>query len=94
MVRQSAEVENNMNSVERIAYYANEIEQEAPHDIPKAKPPAPWPSEGRVVLKDVVLKYRPELPEVLKGISMTIQAGEKIGIVGRCVFCLCGFWHC
>lgn len=27
--------------------------------------------------------YRPELPNVLHGISMTISGGESIGIVGR-----------
>lgn len=83
MVRQSAEVENNMNSVERIVYYAQDIEQEAPHEISDKKPPPSWPAEGRVELKNVVLSYRPELPAVLKGISMSVGAGEKIGIVGR-----------
>lgn len=67
LVRQTAEVENNMNSVERIVHYATEIEQEAPHEVPETKPPAPWPSEGRVELKDVTLKYRPDTPAVLKG---------------------------
>lgn len=38
---------------------------------------------GDVEFKDVVFKYRPELPDVLRGISLKINAGEKIGIVGR-----------
>ncbi|KAF5382133.1 hypothetical protein D9615_004305 [Tricholomella constricta] len=83
LVRQSAEVENNMNSVERIVHYATAVEQEAPHEIPDMKPPSQWPAHGRVELRDVVLNYRPDLPPVLKGISMTVTAGEKIGIVGR-----------
>ncbi|KAF8072009.1 ABC transporter [Lyophyllum atratum] len=83
LVRQSAEVENNMNSVERIVHYATAVEQEAPHELPDAKPPSEWPANGRVELRDIVLSYRPELPPVLKGISMTVAAGEKIGIVGR-----------
>jgi ABC-type bacteriocin/lantibiotic exporter with double-glycine peptidase domain len=83
MIRQSAEVENNMNSVERIVHYTTEIEQEAQHEIPDQKPPVSWPAQGRIVLKDVVLKYRPELPSVLKGLSMNVEAGEKVGIVGR-----------
>ncbi|PPQ72540.1 hypothetical protein CVT26_004018 [Gymnopilus dilepis] len=83
IVRQVAEVENSMNSVERIIYYASEVEQEALHDLPSRKPLAPWPSEGRIQFKDVVLKYRPELPAVLKGISIKIENREKIGIVGR-----------
>ncbi|KAI0635675.1 P-loop containing nucleoside triphosphate hydrolase protein [Trametes polyzona] len=83
LVRQSAEVENDFNSVERIVHYVRELEQEPPHLIPDRKPPAPWPAQGQVELKNVVLKYRPELPPVLKGLSMSIRPGEKIGIVGR-----------
>lgn len=83
MVRQSAEVENNMNSVERVVHYTKSIEQEAPHEIADKKPPPEWPSEGRIEFNKVVLKYRPELPSVLKGLSMDVKGGEKIGIVGR-----------
>ncbi|EPQ54017.1 ABC transporter [Gloeophyllum trabeum ATCC 11539] len=83
MVRQSAEVENDMNSVERVVHYADEIEQEAPHEIPDHAPPPHWPFEGHVEIKDMVLKYRPELPPVLRGITADIRGGEKIGIVGR-----------
>ena len=36
-------------------------------------------------MSDVVMKYRPELPAVLRGLSMSIRPGEKIGIVGRYV---------
>lgn len=83
MVRQSAEVENSMNGVERILHYANHIEQEAPHEIPDAKPPASWPAQGEVQMKDVVLSYRPGLPPVLKGVSVDVKGGEHVGIVGR-----------
>ncbi|KAI0822453.1 P-loop containing nucleoside triphosphate hydrolase protein [Trametes gibbosa] len=83
LVRQSAEVENDFNSVERIVHYVRKLEQEPPHLIADRKPPSPWPAEGRVELKNVVLKYRPELPAVLKGLSMSVKPGEKIGIVGR-----------
>lgn len=33
--------------------------------------------------QDVQLRYRPELPLVLKGISFDIKPGEKVGIIGR-----------
>lgn len=88
LVRQSAEVENNMNSVERIVYYGQKIEQEAAHEAPEAKPQAPWPAGGRVELKNIFLNYRPGLPAVLKGISMDVGAGEKIGVIGRFVVAL------
>ncbi len=83
MARQLAEVENDMNSVERIVYYARDLEQEPPHEIPDQIPPAPWPSNGKLEIIEAVLKYRPELPLVLKGLSMRVEGGEKIGIVGR-----------
>lgn len=83
MVRQSAEVENDMNSVERIIHYATQIEQEAAYEIEATRPVKQWPQAGAIEIKDMVFRYRPELPAVIKGISMSIRGGEKIGIVGR-----------
>ncbi|KAF5334268.1 hypothetical protein D9758_015549 [Tetrapyrgos nigripes] len=85
VTRQSAEVENYMNSVERIVSYSasNRIEQEAPHEIPSAKPPPSWPSKGTIEFRDVSMSYRPGLPNVLHNISLSVRPGEKIGIVGR-----------
>lgn len=42
-----------------------------------------WMSDGRVEFKDFSVKYRPELETVLCGLSLSIKAGEKIGVVGR-----------
>jgi len=67
-----------------VVHYATEVEQEAPHDLPGGKiTPTPWPSQGQVEFTDVVFKYRPELPPVLKGLNMSVKPGEKIGIMGR-----------
>lgn len=41
------------------------------------------PVQGRIVFDNVVFRYRPDGPEVLRGINVDIQAGEVIGIVGR-----------
>ncbi|KIO14761.1 hypothetical protein M404DRAFT_118392 [Pisolithus tinctorius Marx 270] len=85
VTRQTADVENNLNSVERMVQYTKEetVPQEAPHEKPDAKPPADWPRKGAIEFKDVQMSYRPGLPNVLHGISLSIQGGEKIGIVGR-----------
>ena len=40
-------------------------------------------SSGRILFKNVFLKYSPDLPPVLKGVSFEIYPGEKIGVVGR-----------
>ncbi|CAB1113175.1 ABC [Ectocarpus sp. CCAP 1310/34] len=43
-----------------------------------------WPWEGRIELRDdVTMRYRPDTDLVLKGVTLTIRPGEKIGIVGR-----------
>jgi len=33
--------------------------------------------------KNVKLKYRSHLPEVLKGLTFKVHSGHKVGIVGR-----------
>jgi len=38
---------------------------------------------GRITLDDVVFRYRPDAPEVLKNIQLDIMPGEVVGIVGR-----------
>ena len=83
LVRMAAEVENDMNAVERILHYSHQIEQEAPHQLPDHEPPPEWPSSGQITLDNIVLTYRPGLPAVLKNLSLNIKGGEKIGIVGR-----------
>ncbi|KAL0954603.1 hypothetical protein HGRIS_003563 [Hohenbuehelia grisea] len=85
VTRQSAEVENYMNSVERVVHYSRGdfIDQEASYELHEAKPPPEWPQEGAIEFREVAMSYRPGLPKVLHGISLNIQGGEKIGIVGR-----------
>jgi len=41
------------------------------------------PIHGRVTFERVTFRYRPDAPEVLRGIDLDIQPGEVIGIVGR-----------
>ncbi|PLN82694.1 P-loop containing nucleoside triphosphate hydrolase protein [Aspergillus taichungensis] len=80
-VRMFAGLDNELNSVERIEHYANHLEQEAP--LHQAPIPANWPEKGRIVFSDVQMRYRPNLPLILKGVTMAVRGGERIGIVGR-----------
>ncbi|XP_013924730.1 PREDICTED: multidrug resistance-associated protein 4 [Thamnophis sirtalis] len=80
-VRQSAEVENLMISVERVTEYT-ELEQEAPWHTYK-RPPAEWPTEGVIAFDDVNFAYSADGPLVLKHLSVLIKSKEKVGIVGR-----------
>jgi ABC-type multidrug transport system fused ATPase/permease subunit len=63
--------------------YANHLEQEAPHEIAEAKPPASWPDSGRIKFENVVMSYRPGLPPALKDLNLDVGKNEKVGIVGR-----------
>ncbi|KAJ3052959.1 hypothetical protein HK097_005357 [Rhizophlyctis rosea] len=82
IVRQHAEVEMNMNSVERIQEYTS-LEQEPPMIVESHRPPVSWPQEGAVQVKDLVVRYAADSPPVLKSISFDVKPREKVGIVGR-----------
>ena len=68
-----------------VSHYSQKdsIKQEAPHEIEESKPSINWPATGAIEFKDLRMQYRPGLPNILHGISMSIRGGEKIGIVGR-----------
>ncbi|KAG4168776.1 hypothetical protein ERO13_A12G045600v2 [Gossypium hirsutum] len=82
VLRQASKAENRLNAVERVGTYIN-LPPEAPDIIESHRPPPGWPSSGSIQFEDVVLRYRPELPPVLCGLSFIISPSEKLGIVGR-----------
>jgi len=84
LTRNSADLEKAIVSVERIKEYqevVNEVdimtpstEQNHLHD---------WPSRGEISFNNYSTRYRSGLDLVLTGITCHINAGEKVGIVGR-----------
>jgi ATP-binding cassette, subfamily C (CFTR/MRP), member 1 len=42
-----------------------------------------WPEKGDIVLKNLQMRYRADTPLVLKGLTVSISGGERIGVVGR-----------
>jgi ATP-binding cassette, subfamily B, bacterial len=40
------------------------------------------PLRDRIVLDDVWFRYAPDLPWVLRGVTLTVRAGESVGLVG------------
>ncbi|XP_061082797.1 multidrug resistance-associated protein 4 [Conger conger] len=80
-VRQSAEVENMMTSVERVVEYT-ELENEAPW-VTQTRPPAEWPKMGCVTFDRVNFSYSTDGPVVLKNMKAVFLPREKVGIVGR-----------
>ncbi|KAI8519550.1 Multidrug resistance-associated protein 1 [Branchiostoma belcheri] len=47
------------------------------------RPPDHWPTEGKISLSSYQTRYRDGLDLVIKDITVNINSGEKIGIVGR-----------
>ncbi|XP_060250603.1 ATP-binding cassette sub-family C member 4-like isoform X14 [Ovis aries] len=80
-VRQSAEVENMMISVERGIEYTD-LEKEAPWELGYCPPPL-WPPNGRISFFSVNLRYNSDSPLVLRNLEAFIYPRGKYGIVGR-----------
>ncbi len=65
----------------RIHQYID-IEHE-PAASEKGKPPASWPTDGKISFDGLSARYYPGGPTVLKNLSLDIESGARVGIVGR-----------
>ena len=87
-VRQFTQLESEMTSVERIIHYTS-LPYEHTHvrtltgAAGEEEAPAWPPTKGTVTFEGVQLRYRRELPLVLKGVSFAVGDGEKLGVAGR-----------
>lgn len=81
------------SSVERVVEYLD-LPQEPPNKVAGKEVPAAWPSittvgpagtpeKPFITVENLTIRYSPELPPVLHGVSFELKAGEKIGLLGR-----------
>ncbi|KAI1883878.1 hypothetical protein AGOR_G00220620 [Albula goreensis] len=82
LVRMSSEVETNIVAVERVKEY-EDTEKEAEWTLEDSPLPPGWPTTGQIEIRELGLRYREDLELAIRNISVTIQGGEKVGIVGR-----------
>jgi len=89
-VRGVAEAEQHATSLERCLAIADVAPEDWGDDAKStgnvalvAPAERRWPTAGRVTLEKVSMRYRPNLPTVLDGISLTIAGGERVGVCGR-----------
>ncbi|XP_060065902.1 ATP-binding cassette sub-family C member 5-like [Ylistrum balloti] len=74
------EVEARFTAIERLHEYEDlTVEKETG----KMQIDKEWPSQGRILFSNVMMKYRKDLDPVLHNISFDILSKEKVGIVGR-----------
>ncbi|KAK0395659.1 hypothetical protein QR680_001380 [Steinernema hermaphroditum] len=81
-VRQISELETNIVSVERLKEYS-ETSTEAEWRVEGSSMPPGWPMSGKIELTGYSTRYRPGLELVVRGLTVDVRGGEKIGIVGR-----------
>ncbi|CAO4368503.1 unnamed protein product [Caenorhabditis nigoni] len=82
-VRSVSEIESNIVSVERVNEY-QKLEPEAPWELENSeKLDENWPNSGKIELEGFSMRYRKNLPLVLKNIDLKIHGGERIGVIGR-----------
>ncbi|KAL4499696.1 hypothetical protein ABPG72_017236 [Tetrahymena utriculariae] len=81
------DTELQMNSFHRILNYINDTPQERDFDTlydPKStKTLQKWPQQGDIEIQNVSYKYRKDTPIILRNITLSIKANEKIGVIGR-----------
>ena len=85
LIRLSGDVEILMVSADRILKYCYLIQENyLPPSTPSQSPPlASSLPKGELEFRDLFIRYSEDLPYSLVNISLYVQAGEKIGIIGR-----------
>uniref|UniRef100_A0A669AWH1 Multidrug resistance-associated protein 1 n=1 Tax=Oreochromis niloticus TaxID=8128 RepID=A0A669AWH1_ORENI len=76
LVRMSSDVETNIVAVEKVKEYSD-TEKE-----PSTLSPG-WPTNGCIEMRSFGLRYRQDLDLAIRNVTISINGGEKVGIVGR-----------
>eukprot|EP00752_Nemacystus_decipiens_P006715 g6038.t1 len=82
-VRQAAEVENQMVSAERVLGYCKVSQEANLESEPAGKPKDNWPTKGGIEIRNMSMRYRHDLPPVLKDLTLSLKGGSRVGVVGR-----------
>ncbi|KJK85018.1 hypothetical protein H633G_11151 [Metarhizium anisopliae BRIP 53284] len=83
-VDQWTRLETSLGAVARLKWFVGNTPDEdgpARHHRKHAPLPAAWPDRGAIALRNLVAADESE--PVLKGVSLTIQPGQKVGVCGR-----------
>ncbi|KAM0420337.1 hypothetical protein ACHAPT_011879 [Fusarium lateritium] len=80
-LRRYVSFELDMNALERILEFT-EVETEAETETGDVVP-ATWPTQGLVQVCHITARYRSTGPDVLRNVSLALEPGQRVGIVGR-----------
>lgn len=76
-MRQTAEIENQMTSVERVLEYADLPSEPALESQPKHRPPTNWPNSGKIIFSDLSFKYSENSNFVLRNLNFQVNPMVK-----------------
>lgn len=79
LMEQYSHLEQTFVSAERINQYITMSEHESEEGV---CPPPEWPQQGRIDVRKLSVRYAPDLPQVLKNVSFTVEPGMHVGLVG------------
>lgn len=82
MVRQFCEIETNIVAVERLKEYIDLHKEGSVSDGAHAIPDE-WPERGSIEFRGFSARYREGLDLALRDLTLSVESGEKIGVVGR-----------
>ncbi|KAI6044220.1 P-loop containing nucleoside triphosphate hydrolase protein [Pisolithus marmoratus] len=84
LLKSAANVEAEMNSVERLMNYTENLPREPAAHLGSDPSKEVWPVRGEIILRDINSAY-PSRPDklVLRNVNLTFKPGETVFIVGR-----------
>lgn len=74
---------SSLDPEEKVTPYENQPKSLTTYDPLAASIPAGWPRTGAIEFRNVTIRYDPKGPDILKDISLSFSAGERIAVVGR-----------
>ncbi|KAF7972890.1 hypothetical protein HWV62_16688 [Athelia sp. TMB] len=81
VVRRFVGLEQSMVALERVKEYTELIRE--PPEFIEPRPASSWPQNGAIKCEGLIIRYAPELPDVLHNLNFEIKPGEKVGLLGR-----------
>jgi ATP-binding cassette subfamily C (CFTR/MRP) protein 4 len=79
-IKMVSSIENLLVSSQRTIEYTGLPQED---ELTKPNDNSEWTDTPDIHFNDVYMKYRPQLPPVLKGITHYIKPYEKVGVIGR-----------
>ncbi|CAM1312044.1 ABCC4 (predicted) [Pycnogonum litorale] len=83
-IKMCALLQSGFASVERIIEYGDIPSEDSNQKVyVEPEEHENWPKKGKIMFKDLSLKYASHGPTILKNLTFSIESKEKIGVVGR-----------